>query len=311
MKTTCLFSVLRPFLLTIIIMAFSTVPVFSQSSDEGSGSSSDNPLENAIKQMEKDLVGGYLQPFVDGFGANMNSGLYRTAEIGDGGFSFELRFIGIGTLIGDAEKTYKAIAPLPYDQTSVKTATVFGGLGETVPGPAGLTYQFQNGQVKTSMIPFAMPQLVLGNFFATQLTLSYVPIPKIQDFPKTTLIRIGARHSISRYLPQSPVDIAAGLSYNSLEIGDIFDAKAFNIGAQASKSWSVFTLYGGLQYENSSMTVDYTQEGKGTQIHLDLDGQNHIRATFGVGLNLLILHFNGDINLGKVTVVSGGIGIGS
>lgn len=280
-----------------------------------------NPFEDAVKQLTSDNVKGYVQPFVDGFGANLNSGLYNTAAISDVGLHVEFRFVGIGTLIGDAEKTYMAVPPPPFDQTPVQTATIFGDQGAVVlldpNDPNGIRYRFQNGQVKTSLIPLVVPQLEVGNVFGTQATLRYVPIPEISDFPKVTLFGIGARHNISQYIPMSPVDVAAGFFYQTLEIGGIFDAKTFNFGAQASKSFAVLTVYGGLQYETSSMTLSYTYTGPpipgvppNPSITLDLEGGNKFRFLAGLGLNLAILHLNADINFGKVTVVSGGIGFG-
>lgn len=298
--------VLKASLLCFLLVVCMALPARSQ-----------NPFEDAIKQLSSDNVKGYLQPFINGFGANMNSGIFRTADVGTG-LHLELRLIAMGTLIGDAEKTYSAVAPQPYNQTPVQTATVFGGTGAIVTDPSGtLQYQFQNGQVKTSLIPLAVPQVTVGTFFGTQAMIRYIPIPEIDKFPKTTLFGIGARHSISQYLPTFPVDIAAGFFYQSLTVGDLIDAKAFNIGAQVSKSYSIFTIYGGLQTESSSMTVKYTYTGPvplgsppNPSVSVDFDGENKFRATAGVGLDLAILHLNADINLGKVTVVSGGIGFG-
>ena len=274
-----------------------------------------NPFEDAVKQISSDNVRGYLQPFINGFGANLNSGFYHTAEIGDMGIHFEIRAVGMATLIGDAEKTYYAVAPQPYSQTPVQTATLFGTTGASVPGPApGVEYHFQNGQVKTDFIPFAAPQLTIDNIMGTQAIIRYAPIPEIGDFPKITLFGIGARHSVSRYLPSSPVDISAGIFYQSFKVGDIIEAKALSFGAQASKSFSVATLYGGMQYESASMTLNYTYTGQGstpnTKVNLDLDSENKFRVTAGLSLNLVILNLNADVNFGKVTVVSGGVGFG-
>jgi hypothetical protein len=274
-----------------------------------------NPFEDAIKQLSSDNVKGYLQPFINGVGANLNSGLYNTAEIGESGVHFRLTIVAMGTMIGDAEKTYNATPPSPFSQTPVPTATVYGGQGTVVPGPlnSGIQYQFQNGQVKTSIIPLAAPQLTIGTFFGTQAILRYVPIPSVHDFPKVTLFGIGAQHSLNRYLSGLPVDLSAGLFYQSLTVGDIIDVKTFNLGAQASKSWALFTLYGGAQYETSSMNLTYTYTGSSERptISVDFTGENKFRATAGLGINLVILHLNADISVGKVTVASAGIGFGN
>ncbi len=273
-----------------------------------------NPFEDAVKQISSDNVRGYVQPFVNSFGANMNSGLYNSAEIDEIGFHLNFRIVAMGTLIGDAEKTYTAASPdPPYPQDPVQTATVFGDLGTVVQGPVpGMEYHYQNGQVKTSIVPFLSPQLTVGNVFGTQAVIRYVPIPERDNIPKVTLFGIGVRHSISRYLPTFPADLAASAFYQTLDIGDIFSAKAFNIGAQISKTFSVATLYGGVQYETSSMSLSYTYTGSAQpqRVNIDIDGENKIRATAGLGLNLFILHLNADISVGKVTVASAGLGFG-
>ena len=85
-------------------------------------------------------------------------------------------------------------------------------------------------------------------------------------------------------------------------------------GAHVSKSFSLLTLYGGLQYETASMDVNYAYTGPGstpnTKISLQLDSENTFRVTAGLNLNLGVLHLNGDINVGKVTALSAGLGFG-
>jgi hypothetical protein len=271
-------------------------------------------LEDAIKQLSSENVRGYLQPFIDGFGANLNSGLMRPAHITTMGLGLKFEVVGVGTLINSSEKSYTATPPEPFDQTPVQTATIFGDRGTVVTGPGGLEYQFQNGQFKAQVIPVAIPQVFVGNLFGTQAVVRYAAIPKIDDFPDVNLFGIGARHSISQYIPESPVDLAAGVFYQNLSIGDIVDAKTFNISAQISKSFSVLSLYGGVQYETSNMNVHYVYTGSGplqnTAINLDFNGENDIRGTAGLGLNLVILHINTDISIGKVKAVSAGIGFG-
>ena len=269
-----------------------------------------NSVEGAIKQLSSANAPGYLQPLVNSIGANLNSGAYHSASISDMGLTIRLDIIGMGTFIGDAEKTYNAVAPQPFDPTPIQTATLFGGLGSVANGPGGTQYSFQSGEWKTSIVPFAAPQLTIGNFYGTQAIIRYIPIPEVSNFPKMTYWGLGARHSISRYLPTAPVDLAASILYQKVSIGDILEETALSFGAQVSKSYAVLTLYGGLQYESSSMNVNYVQTGSGSSVKLDLDGENKFRATAGLGLNLAILNLFADISVGKVTVASGGIGFG-
>jgi hypothetical protein len=278
--------------------------------------SAQNPVEDAIKQLNSDNVRGYLQPFVNGFGANLNSGLYHSASIAEMGISVRFDIVAMGTMIGDAEKVFTAVAPptVPYAGSPVQTATIYGGQGTIISDPSGVSYQFQNGEVKTSIIPLAVPQLTVGNFYGTQAVVRYAPIPSVGNFPKVTLFGIGARHSISRYLPTVPVDLAVSAFYQKFDVGEIMSAHAVSLGAQASKSFSVLTLYGGMAYESSSMDLSYTYTGPGatpnTKVGVSIDGENSFRATAGFGLNLVILNLSADVNVGKVTVLSAAVGFG-
>jgi len=289
-------------LLAVTVSAFSSMS-FSQT-----------PFEDAVKQLNSDLVKGYLQPFINSASANINAGHYSTAQIADMGFTLRLQVVGSGTIIGDAEKTYTATPPEPFTQNPVETATVFGEQGASVSHPAGMTYYFQNGQIKASIFPSVVPQLTVGNLFGTQAVVRYASIPEFHDFPRSTLFGIGAQHSISRYLPDVPVDLAVGIYYNNFSVGDFIESRAMCYGAHVSKSFSIITAYGGLQYQTASMDVNYTYTGQGSTpnstISLQLESEVNVVATIGLDFNLGILHINGDANFGKVTALSGGIGFG-
>jgi hypothetical protein len=273
-----------------------------------------NPVEDAIKQLTSENAKGYLQPLVNSFGANLNAGVYHSPDISTMGFSLKLEVVGMGTMIGDAEKVYKAVAPASFGGGTYETATIFGGAGTMISGPGGTQYQFQNGQVKTSIVPLAAPQLTIGNVYGTQAVVRYVPIPEIDKFPKTTLFGIGARHNVSQHLPMLPLDVAVGFFYQTLTVGELIDAKTFNIGVQGGKSFAILDVYGGLQYETSSMDVNYKYTGPNPpanpNVSLNLTGENSMSAMAGLGLHLAILHLNGTVNLGKVTVLTASLGFG-
>lgn len=98
-----------------------------------------------------------------------------------------------------------------------------------------MQYVFQNGQIKTGSIPFAAPQISIGNFYGTQAVIRC----------DVVLVRRYGRHR-SILLPVS--------TSNPLQLGDTLVANAVPLRAQGSKTVSVLTLYGGLQYE--TLTVD-------------------------------------------------------
>jgi len=274
-----------------------------------------NPFEDAVKELNSDNVKGYLQPWVTTFGADLNSGFYHSADISDLGLTIRVDFIGMGTFVGDNQKKYKT--KNPFDGTEVETASIFGEAGAVVSPDSLVKYYFQNGQVKTSFIPFAVPQLTIGDLYGTQGIFRFIQLPEMNNVPKVSLIGFGARHSISRYLPSVPLDISAGIYFQSLEIGGLFEASTFAFGAQVSKTFAVLTLYGGLQYESISMDISYNYQGAipgyipvDPKISLNVTGESQIRATAGFNLNLLALNIFADINVGSAVAASGGIGFG-
>lgn len=282
----------------------------------GAGSArSQSELEKTLKQYGEETVKGYIQPVSDMFGANMNSGYFHTADVEAWGFHLSLDIVGMAAMVKDDQKMYTASAPAGFNPTTFQTATVFGDKGtEVVDQATGARYRGSDGIVNAQYFPLAVPQLTLGNIYGTQVTVRYLPVPKIGDdkFPEIKLWAVGARHSVSQYLPEFPVDLAAGAYYSSFTLGDFINYKGLAINAQASKSLSILTLYTGLQWEKSTMNLSYTaNDAAQTSVNLDLPGANSFRFLAGLQLALGPIKFFGDANFGSVTTLSAGIGFGN
>lgn len=280
------------------------------------GATAQTELEKALKQYSAETVTGYIQPVADLFGADMHAGYYHNASIPETGFSLGFDIIVMGSVVQDAQKYYTANAPPGFAPLTFKAPTIFGGEATAVnhASIAGLQYKGSGGIVNTSIFPLAVPQLRIGTLYGSDLTLRFITIPSIGDskFPVITLWGVGVRHSISQYIYQSPVDIAAGVYFNSFKIGDLMDFKGFAVNAQASKSIKILILYGGFAYESSKMNLKYTSTDPTVPggVDITLDGANKFRFTLGVGLSLGILKVFADANFGSVTNYSAGIGFG-
>lgn len=273
-------------------------------------------LEKAMQQYNSSTIGGYMQPIADLFGANMHAGYYHSAYIPHTGFSIGVDIIGMGSIVSDAQKTYEAVAPPGFAPAAFQTATLFGGKGTTINHTTipGLQYKGSDGIINTSIFPLAVPQLRVGSIYGTEAIVRFIAVPAIGDnkLPVITLWGIGARHSISQYIPNSPVDIAAGVFYNSFTVGDLITSHGIAINATASKSIKILMLYGGLAWEKSTMNLKYnsTDPTAPPVVDVSLDGANKFRFTVGVGVSLGILKIFADANFGSVTNYSGGIGFG-
>ncbi len=273
-------------------------------------------LENALVQYNAETVQGYVQPIADLYSANINAGFYHTAAIPTAGLHIEFSFVGMGSIVGNDQETYMANAPQGFDPSTFETATIFGDQGMLITDEStGLQYRGSDGILNTSIFAQGVLQLGVGYVFGTEAILRYLPSPSLANdkFPETTLFGVGVRHSVTQYIPNSPVDVAAGVFYNRLKVGEIIDFNSVAVGAQASKSFSALTLYGGLQWENSTMNLSFMSSdvtATSPLVDLDLDGDNAVRLTLGTHLTLAIVHLFVDANFGSITNFSGGIGIG-
>jgi hypothetical protein len=282
------------------------------------GSHAQSDLDNTLKQFTGNTVKGYIQPMADLFGANMHAGLYRSAHIPTTGFHIALDIVVMGATVGDDQKTYDVELPAGYSARSFKGSTIFGkGEASVYTDPnTGLEYASSGGIINTSLLPLAAPQLTIGSIYGTDAIVRFITTPSFSDdkFPKVTLWGIGARHSISQYLVEAPVDIAAGIFYSSFTVGDLIDFKGLTIGAQAGKTFAILSVFGGIAWEQSTMNLKYTSTsplpGVNPNVNIDLDGDNSFRFTAGASLQLAIIRLFADANFGSVTNFSAGIGFG-
>jgi hypothetical protein len=273
-------------------------------------------LDQALKQFNATDVQGYIQPLTDLFGANMNTGYYHSAAIGSSGFHIALDFIAMGAQVGDDQKTYIVTTPPSYPQ--LKSATVFGDKAGIVASAVDPTLQYKgiaDGILNPPLFPLATPQLTIGNIYGTQMAIRFVPIPAsaTKDLGSITLFGLGVRHSVSQYFPDLPVDIAGGFFYNRFSVGDLITFNSVAFGAQASKQFSVLALYGGLQYEKSTMNLTYNSASPtatSPSVDISMDGANKFRFTVGAGLDLAVFHLFADANFGSITNFSAGFGFG-
>ncbi|MEO8166601.1 MAG: DUF6588 family protein, partial [bacterium] len=272
----------------------------------------ESSVDKAIKAFGAEQVKGYVQPVADIFGANMGAGWYRSAEIPTTGFNISFEIIGMGSLVGDDQKNYSATAPAGYNPSTFKTATIFGGKGDSVVDKnTGLSFKGSDGAITTSILPLAALQVNLGSIYGTQFIFRGLPIPSISGSPSVSYWGAGVRHSISQYLgDEPPVNLALSVNYSRISVGDLITITNFGVGPQVSKKFSIAELYGGIGYEASSMNIKYTPSNGGTPVDITLDGANKFRGTLGLALNLAILHIHADANFGSVTNFSAGLGFG-
>jgi hypothetical protein len=291
----------------------------------------------------------YIQPAISSFSANLNSGIFQSAEV-HGFLGFDVGLVAMFAPVPDSKKTFQATLPetvvyqnatyhagIDYDQ-SVTTPTALGpktgGRVFTKGGTPIEVFQFPGG-TDLKLIPLMAPQLKVGGPVGTELIIRYVPEVTLNDaVGKLKLVSIGVEHSISQWLPgpsltgaakpgSFPLDISVGLMYQAFSIrdtagGDFIKTRTFSIGAQASKNILFLTIYGGIAYETATTTISYnyqpplTQNGQVIPVRVNLEGikgDNTFRITGGLKFHWLLIDLFADYSVASQPVVSTGLAL--
>jgi Family of unknown function (DUF6588) len=268
-------------------------------------------IEDRFSELSEKNIDGYAKPFATTLGTALNSGSYYSAHVPEFfGFSFSVR--GMLIFIPDDQTKFTPVLPDGYtsDQT---TATIYGNKGSAYGGPDG--YITTPPGINRTSVPVGLPQ-ISASFMGTEIMLRYLPKIPIAD-RDLDMFGIGIKHSISRYIPLIPIDIAVQFLYNTFTISDLIDTKSIAFNAEVSKDFGSFTPYFGLQYESTNFKLDYTISGDPNsgdpllrtdqKISAELDGDNKIRATIGGSIKLAILVLNADFSVGAQSVFSSGL----
>ncbi len=262
----------------------------------------------------------FATPLSTWFGTYFNSGGYYTASVPKT-FGFKFSIIGMYIFVPDGQTTFTPDLPEGYNG-SERTAAFFGSKGGVYLGPDGfLLYPFG---INLQKVPAGIYQ-ASGSMFGAELMLRYFPRIRIKDV-STDLWGIGLKYSISQFIPLSPIDIAVQVLYNNFNFefdGDNddydfkSDSKNFAANVHVSKTFSgMFTLYGGLQYESSSMDLTYNfrdpdevYPNLAGQQEVTIDGDNNFRLTLGTAVKLAVIVFNIDYNITSQSLFTAGISL--
>ena len=255
----------------------------------------------------------YMQPLADAFCANLNSGFFWNAKVPEKGFHLTVGFVTTAALISDKQRTFEATTEDPFTpQTTVEVPTVFGDTEMvSVEGDGGTLYNFPGG-FDVSLIPLAVPQLTIGSVKGTEALVRYFQMNISDELGDITLMGLGARHSISQYLTDFPLDLAFGFYYQTFDLANIVEASTYIFSFQAGISHGVFNLYGGLAYESGTMDISYEwgSEDDPEVISFDIRPSNSVRLTIGGALNLWIMKVHLDYSVASQSVVCAGLGFG-
>lgn len=269
-------------------------------------------VEDLLAKYTSENGNGYMQPFADAFGANLNSGFFHNAYIPKKGFRLQLGLVTTLALIKDEDKVFEATTDDFFTpQTTVQAPTIFGSTqGVSVEGEGGTVYNFPGG-LSVDMLPLAVPQATLGGLFGTEVLVRFFAADLGEDVGNLDLLGLGIRHSIDQYLPNNfPVSLAVAYYWQRLSLENFVSSNTSFIAAQASFRKGPLIIYGGPGYELSNMDINYTFQAGDVEeeIELNLESDNALRFTAGFALQFGPVYLNTDYNIGNQNILSAGLG---
>jgi len=299
-----------------------------------------NDLSGQLSKIIGANANNYLEPLASGLGAGLNSGIYHSADLHSVlGFDIGVK-VGLA-MIASEHKTFDFVLPnqikfgpntfiagTDYDQIVTGSPTFAGAttgkpvvVKSTSPQvllrgqnifntPAGFDY---------SRLPLFAPQAAIGLPFGIEVIGRFLPSTNIGDAGKVSFIGFGLRYDIDQYIPFCPVDIAVHFMTQKVTIEDKSGTKIMSLngtafGAEVSKSLIFLTLYSGLQFESSKLSVEpYTPDpstGVSGQINgFSVTGADKTRFLVGVRMLLAVINIHADYSLSKYPVLTAGVGI--
>lgn len=272
-------------------------------------------LESNLTTLSGEQAEGYLGPLSSGISGMLNSGIFRSGDVPFVGFNFSLDLKAVIVSFDDADRVFTTPDVPGFGTTEAPTV-----IGDTQSvsqsGPGGATLQYPGG-FDLEKFGIAVPQLTIGSVLGTRAIVRYISLSladENEDLGDFTLWGIGGQHSISRYLPGFPVDVAAGVMYQQFNIGDddLVKANALALNVTGSRKFgAVISVepYVGVGLDSFSMDAEYTAEDD-TNVSVSFDRENDFHGTLGANVNLPILKVHGEVNLAATNGYALGVSFG-
>jgi hypothetical protein len=268
-------------------------------------------IEANLGALSGDNAKGYLQPLQDALSGTMNSAIFQSGNVPKVGFGLQLGVKLMGVTFADEDKIYTPTNPPGY--STVEASTVVGSETSVAStGPGGATI-YHPGGFALDEFALAVPQLTIGSVAGTRAVVRYIALDlgdaELGDF---SLFGIGAQHSISQYFAVLPIDLAAGVFYQSFQVGkdDLVKVSALAFHVMGSKKFGMLEPYVGVGFDNLSMEANYTNTQSGQSVNVDFDSATDLHLTGGVSLVLPVVRLHAEGNIAATNGVAVGLTFG-
>jgi len=269
-------------------------------------------MEANLGALTPENAKGYLDPLRQPLSGTMNAAVFQTGVVPKTGFGMQFGVQLMGVSLSSADRSYTPTDPSGY--SSVSAPTVIGDThAVSSTGPGGATI-YHPGGFDISEFALAVPQLTIGSIAGTRAVIRYVSLDVGDDeIGHFSLFGIGGQHSISQYKKDLPMDLAVGLFYQKLELGDddLVKASTFAVNATGSKRYGHFEPYVGVGLDNISMETNYQSSSTGESIHVDLDSSTDFHLTGGLQFIMPGVHLYVEGNIAATNGAAVGLMFGN
>ncbi|MEA3501090.1 MAG: DUF6588 family protein [Candidatus Marinimicrobia bacterium] len=176
-------------------------------------------------------------------------------------------------------------------------------------------FQFPDGN-NIPAIPSANIQLNVRIPFGIEIGLRGAPPYEIPNVGELKMYGLGIRKNI----PVPIVDVAVGGFYQTLMVGDVFEAQNINVHTEIGKTLGIpgfkFSPYLGVGMDKSTVDLTYTILGgtipgnsEDQEIEFNMEGENKFRTNLGFSLQIALLHLQGEYSIGKYQSATLNVGL--
>jgi hypothetical protein len=278
-------------------------------------------LSSRLGALEGSNLKGYLAPLPDAMSSTLNSSLFQSGRISKGSPHVSVGIHVGGASFEDADRTFTPTDPFGFQpNTPTDVPTIVGdGNAVAVPDNGGQNPVYPGG-LDISQFLLPVPQLTVGDVLGTRATVRWLSLDTDNsDLGKFEFFGIGAQHSVSQYLPGLPVDVAAGVFYQKLKLGDgLLDTHSMHFDVTASKHFGGLLQlepYVSVGYDTFDMKVKYTFTGSGApsggeELTVDFDTVSNKHLAAGAQLTLAIVKLHAEVFSAALNGAAIGLSIG-
>lgn len=253
----------------------------------------------------------YVQPLADIFTSNIHTGVWEWSAIPQD-FYLRLKLQGMASFPTESMKTFEGRTTGTFrPEQTVIVPTIIGAENATIiEGNNNEVYIFPGG-LDMNRVILGTPQVTVGGFLNSEVTARFLTFDMDNEIERVRFYGLGARHSISNYFVDSPIDLSVGYMYHHLESGDYLNSDHHLISAHVGASGEILSGQFMVGYQTSDSDIHYIYDDGDveTDVNLNLTNNNPFIMEAGLGVKLGPVMASTSVSWSEHVAVSLGAGL--